>query len=255
MAEDANKEAQAAKELEAQKAKEAEASAKAKAEADAKAKEEAEKNGKVGNIFKKKGEGGKTVPEAVFLEEKKARKELEKKLKEMEDSGASKAEIADSIKEIADKYDVEPALISEIASAIKKETGAEIDEKISKKMKPIEDKENEATVEKIFSENYEKTLAENPEFKNLANRAVIKSLTLDPKNAEKTFLQILQEAYGHLVKSIKKPIEGVRPKDGGSNVQIDFARAAKDKEYYAEIMADPQLKAEYNKDLHKRLKL
>jgi hypothetical protein len=242
----------AAKAVEDKKA----ADAAAQAEAEAKAKEDAEKKGKVGDIFKGKDNKGKVVPEATFLEEKKARKEAERKLKELEDAGASKKEIKASLKEIAEKYDVDPDLMQSIVSAVKSEADADIDEKISSRIKPIEEKDKQEKIDKIFNEHYDKTLAEMPEYKNVANKTVIKSLTLDPANANKTFSQILEEAYGHLVKTTKKPIEGVRPKDGGAaETAIDYARAKSDPEYFKEIMADPQQKAEYNKNLHKRLKL
>ena len=255
-------------EIAAQKAeqdkKDAEA-AKLKADADAKAKAEADaqKNNTVGKLFNKgerKDKDGKVVPEAVFLEQKKALKEAQEEIQRLKDSGASKGEIKKSLKDIADKYDVDPDFVNDIASAVKSDSDKEVDEKIASKLKPIEDKERREQANKAFNSEYERSItALGDEYKKIANKATIQALAEaaanDPDKKDLTIEQILRETYGHLVKGTKKSVEGVRPKDGAGQITIDYDRAKTDKTYYEEIMSDPATKAEYNKDLHKRLKL
>jgi hypothetical protein len=93
-----------------------------------------------------------------------------------------------------------------------------------------------------------------PEYKNIANKDVIKSLSLDPKNANKTFAKILEDSYGHLITG-KKTLEKTTVRGGNSDSPIDFNKAAKDMEYYKEIMANPELKKKYNESLTDRIKL
>ena len=65
----------------------------------------------------------------------------------------------------------------------------------------------EASIEKmiriniLFSKEFYRTLDEMPEYKEIADYSVIKSLTLDPANRKKTFAQIIKERYPDVVKS------------------------------------------------------
>lgn len=231
--------------------------AKAKADADAKAKADAEakENATVGKLFKKGDKESKVVPEAVLIETKKALKEANAKIKELTEQGASKGEIAKSLKDIAEKYEVDEAFVADIADALNANAKATIEEVVSSKLKPLEERDQQEKTDKIFGEHYDRTMVEMPEYAKLVNKDVIKSLALNPANANKTLPQIIEEAYGHLVGSQKKSIERSRPRADGGNVSIDFERAKKDKEYFNEIMSDPTTKAEYNKDLAKRLRL
>lgn len=230
----------------------------AKLEAEAKAKADAEKNNTVGKLFNKgEKKEARVVPEAVLIETKKALKEAQATIEEMKASGATKKEINASLKEIAEKYEVDEDFVNDIASAVKSDTDKELDEKISSRLKPIEEKERREQTSKMFKDAY-KTALENlgEEYKKVASEATIQALareaSSDPDRKDLTIEQILRETYGHLIKGTKKSVENVRPKDGASQTAIDFDRAKTDTEYYKEIMADPQLKAEYNKDLHKR---
>ena len=239
----------------AEQAKQTEA---AKLEAEAKAKADAEKNNTVGKLFNKgEKKEARVVPEAVLIETKKALKEAQATIEEMKSSGATKKEINASLKEIAEKYEVDEDFVNDIASAVKSDTDKELDEKISSRLKPIEEKERREQTSKMFKDAY-KTALENlgEEYKKVASEATIQALareaSSDPDRKDLTIEQILRETYGHLIKGTKKSVENIRPKDGANQTAIDFDRAKTDTEYYKEIMADPQLKAEYNKDLHKR---
>jgi hypothetical protein len=237
----------------------AEAEAKAVEEAKVKVEAEAKNNATVGDILGDAGKGkekkdGKMVPEAVLIETKKALKEAKDKIKDMEDAGATKKEISQSIKDIADEHNVDPEFLEKIVKVAKKEAKDEMEAEVSSKMKPLEEKEQKASRDKIFAENYDKTIEALPEYKDLAQKEVIKALALNPDNKDKTFAQIFEMAYGHLVKG-KKGLDSSKPKGGQDPSGIDYDKAGTDAEYYREIMADPKLKAEYNKRMLSNMKL
>jgi cytochrome c1 len=218
-----------------------------------------EPEAKVGELLKavEAQKEEKTVPESALLEYKKENKQLWKELKktqEMISDGATKKEVSTSLKAIAEKYKVDDGFLAELSEAMKANTDAEVEEKVNSKLKPIQDKENAARIEKIFSDHYERTLAQMPEYKDIADRDVIKSLTLDPANANKTFAQIMEKAYGHLVQG-KRTIDAAKPRGGKEPAEIDFEKAQKNSTYFKEVMADPDLRKAYNSDLQKRLRL
>lgn len=213
---------------------------------------------KVGDVLKTTKEEPKKetkmVPESVLIEYKKESKEVRKELdalKKSIESGATKKEVSTDIKDLAEKHGVDAEFLNDFAHAVRKEANEDTEEKISSIKKPIEEKENAEKREKSFNEHYEKTLEELPEFKKLVNKDVIKALAFDPKNANKTFAQIFQDSYGHLVTG-KKTLEPTKARGGAKDTEIDFKRASSDTEYFKEIMADPQLKKKYNEDIATR---
>ena len=105
-----------------------------------------------------------------------------------------------------------------------------------------------------FDALYEKTIAANPEYSGVADKEIIKQLAFSKSNASKTLSAVLEQTYGNLVtgrSSADTSIKPAKPAPGS----IDFARAAKDSEYYSELMADPELKAKYNADMESRLNM
>jgi len=241
---------------EAKKAEEAKAEAekKAKEEADAKAKADLEvKEAKVGEILNPKEppkEDARMVPEAVLLEYKNQNKELRKDIRELIESGASKTEVSEDLDKIAEEHNVDIGFLNKLAKSIKSSVEAEM----VSKMKPIQDRENSEKIDKIFKEHFGKTLEAMPEFKGVVKEEVIKALSLSPENANKTFAQIIEETYGHLIPG-RKTIESQGGRGGGEITEIDFVKAKKDTEYFKEIMANPELKKKYNESLVSRLKL
>ena len=193
----------------------------------------------------------KTVPEAVFLDLKSELKELKQSIK---DNDKSKSEIVGDMDDIAKKYDIKPEFLNELVGAIQTKTKKEFDAELEDRLKPLKDKEKSEKIETAFSKAYDKAIESAPEFKDVVNREVIKALSLNPANASKTFKQIMEESYGHLV-------TGKRTLDhsGGSGRaetpgKVDFDRISKDTKYYAEVMTNPTLRAEYNSNMTDRLK-
>ncbi len=245
------------------------AAEKAAAEAKAKADAASAENGKsVADILGSKSadDDKVTIHRSTLIDiknENKAVWEELKKVQTMIAEGAKKPDVSDTLKKIGEKYKVDSNFLAEVASAIRAEADADTDRKIGEKVKPPVVEKKEGTVDtqaeadridRIFNDHYEKVIAAMPEFKDIVVKDDVKSWTLDPKNANKTFAKIIEEHYGHLVKG-KKNIETSKPASGKAPADIDYEKAASDSKYYAEIMADPALKKEYNANLHKRLRL
>lgn len=193
------------------------------------------------------------VPESVLIEYKKNNKELAKKVAELQttiEAGATQTEVTNDLKAIADQYGVDEKFLAEFARAVRSQAKAEVEDTI----KPFEEREKSAKVDKLFNEHYEKLMEAMPEYKDIANKDIIKALALKPENANKPFTAILEEAYGHLL-SGKRTLEPTTPGGGKEDVSVDFDRAKKDSNYFKEIMSDPNLKKQYNDSLTSRLKL
>lgn len=216
---------------------------------------------KAGDVVKTEtapeAEKAKVVPEAVFLEEKRERKELSKQVKELTrliEEGATKKEVSADIKELADEIGISEQAVSKLVAKAGELSKAEYDKEFEAKLKPLQEKERAEKVEKTFNEHFDKLMEAMPEYKNIVNKDVIKTLSLDPKNATKTFGKILEESYGHLVVG-KKTLETTEARGGNSDTPIDFKKAAKDQTYLTEILSNPESKKKYNEGLVGRLRI
>lgn len=195
-----------------------------------------------------------SVPLAAFLELKKDNKELSKQMKELQktiEAGATAKQVESDIKSIADAHNVDADFLDEFAAAIEKRA----EEKVSAKLKPLEEKEKQTKINAIFEEKFGQTIESMPEYKDIVNKEVIKSLSLDPANQNKTWRQIIEGAYGHLIVG-KKTLESSTARGGkDDNQEVDFDKAKTDSKYFSEVMANPELKKKYNANLAERLKL
>lgn len=195
-----------------------------------------------------------TVGLDKFLTEKKARKDAEKRIKELEDSikdGATPSEVNATLAEISAEYtDVDPKFLQKLANAIRAQVEKDAEAKISDRLKPLEAKDKEAKIDAAFTKHFNAAMETMPEFKDIVNAAVIKSLSLDPKNANKTFKQIIEDTYGNALTG-KRTIETTTPGGGKDAETLDFAKARKDGTYFDQVMANPALKKEYNERMLK----
>lgn len=210
---------------------------------------------KVSEILTPKIEEHDTVPLSTFLEMKKESKNAQKQINELKsliESGASDKKISKELKDIAEEHNVDEAFLQEFASTVQRQAEQEIDKKIALRLKPVEDKAKAEKANVAFEEHYIKILEAMPEYKDIANKDVIKSLSLDPRNQNKTFTKIIEETYGNFVQG-KKTIETSTPRGGkDDNQDIDFSRI-KDSNYFKEVMESPLLKEKYNQDMLSRL--
>lgn len=169
-----------------------------------------------------------SVPIARLNKEIERRKELEAKLAE----ATSEAEKDGATKDEAEKL-------------------PEVKE-LAEKLATIEAREESARKEKVFAEHLQAALESNPEFKGIANPEVIKQMAFNPANKDKTYSQLLDEAYGSAVPG-RKTIETTTPRGGVQDVKIDLQKAERDPEYRKEVLRDPELKKQYNEGLEHRI--
>lgn len=154
-------------------------------------------------------------------------------------SDMTKAEITSDLQDIAREYDLDPKFISKLAGAIE----ARADAKVEEKLRPLNERDRQQKIDAAFSQGFNRAIENMPEYKDIVNPAVIKTLSLDPANANKTFSQLIADTYGSAIHG-RKTIEITKPRAGAQD--IDFSRAKSDPDYFKEIMRDPQLKKEYN---------
>lgn len=194
-----------------------------------------------------------SVALAKFLAEKKARKALEKKVKEYEAIINSEVEdddedsLSTDIKSIAKEYDVDEKFLKKLSTSLKSEIRKEYDEKL----KPITQKEKENQFNQVFQKHFTETIDSMPEYKSVVNADVIKSLSRDPQNANLTMRELVEKTYSNALGG-KRTIETTVPNGGKDPQNIDFDKAQKDPEYYAQIMADPSQKDKYNSEMMRR---
>jgi hypothetical protein len=180
----------------------------------------------------------KTVPIELFLE-------LKKELKDAKKNQTTGVASDSSIEDIAKEYDVDPAFVTKLASAIKSSTSKELEEKYSGKISELENISKMDARDKKFNELYKKTMANYPDLKGVVNKDVIKQLALNPENGKKTLPQLLEEVYGSTVQG-KKTMETSRPNSGDKTESVDFSQAG-DPAVYAKIKSDPKLNEQYKK--------
>jgi hypothetical protein len=190
----------------------------------------------------------RVVPEAKFLEIKKELKELKKQIED----GATKKEVAADLQELAIKYDVNKDFLQDLANIVKTKTEAEFETRLDSTLQPYKEKEKEEKINSTFEKHFSQAIETMPELKDVVNKEVIKSLSLQPQNAAKTFAQIIEEVYGSTIKG-KRSIDHSNQGNNRATNIIDIDKARKDTTFFKETMKDEVGKREYNKDMVKRL--
>ena len=203
-----------------------------------------------------KKEKEESVPLATFLELKSSNKELMKELKGLKKSieeGATKKEVSADLQELADKHNVDPDFLRDFAKAVRQQAEEEVTGKIEERLKPITERDRAEKLDKVFNEHFARAMESLPELKDVVNKETIKNLSLVPQNSNKTFTQIIEEAYGHVVQG-KRTIDTASTRAGKTDsVDVDVDRAKKDPEYFSEVMGNPMLKKKYNESMMKTL--
>lgn len=193
-----------------------------------------------------------SVPVAKFLAEKKARKALEKRVKELEEAVNSALEdddvdVAKEVKSLADEYGVDPKFLKNLTNTLEKQ----LEDKFDKKVAPIVKEKRQEEINKIFKQHFDETIEVMQEYKSIVNPEVIKSLSLDPSNANLTLRQLIEKTYGNALGG-RRTIETTTPNGGKEPQNVDFDKAKNDPEYYSQVMADPSLKEKYNAEMMRR---
>lgn len=84
------------------------------------------------------------------------------------------------------------------------------------------------------------------------NPEVIKQMAFNPANKDKTYLQIVEEAYGNSIPG-KKTIESTTPRGGVQDAKVDMEKARTDGEYRREVLRTPELRKQYNEGIENRI--
>lgn len=203
-----------------------------------------------------------TVSLSKFLDEKKGRKAAEKRIKELEQQLAAgdttQVEAADDIEAIADEFGLDDTgkyYLSKVFAAAERRAEAKAavaaEAKTKEALKPLTEKERQDQIDTAFTRHFNAAMEQLPELADVVNPSVIKQLSLLPQNASKTFRQIIEETYGNAV-SGRRTLEPNKPGGGKEPEPLDIDRARKDPDYFKQVMANPKLKAEYNKAMLER---
>jgi hypothetical protein len=168
-----------------------------------------------------------SVPLARLSKEVQRRKEAEAELR------ALRAELEVSVDE--DGNDDEPEV-----------------KKLAQKLERLEGDKRQADLNAVFEKNFNQTLANLPEYKDIVNVEVIRQMAFNPANANKTYRQLLDEAYGNAVTG-RRTIETTTPRGGAKDEKVDMDRARTDGEYRREVLANPDLRKQYNEGLTDRV--
>lgn len=201
----------------------------------------------------------KLVPEAALVKEKKGRIAAEKKAADLQakiDAGtASEDDVAEGIEDLnalAEEFDVDPKLLTKLTKSIETKARKAAEDATEERLAPITAADKASKIDGAFTQYFDAAMADMPEFKTIVNRDVIKTLSLDPKNKDKTFKQIIEDTYGNAVPG-KRTLEDKQPAGGKGPEEIDYGKAQQDSKYFGEIMADPVSKKKYNEGLTARL--
>jgi len=196
------------------------------------------------------------VPLATYLSAKNEAKEMSAKIKELEAKvaeGATKVEISDDIEALGREYSVDPKFLARLTATMTAKAKSEMARETEEVLGPLKEKDRQEQIDKAFKTSFGVAMETLPELKAVVNADIIKQLSLLPQNANKTFVQLIEETYGNAVTG-RRTIETSTPNGGREPASIDYNRASKDNAYLNEILSNPQTKAEYNRDLHKRIK-
>jgi hypothetical protein len=123
---------------------------------------------------------------------------------------------------------------------------------LAEKLAKIEQKERRERMEVKFAENLNKTLENMPEFKDVVNPEVIKQMAFNPANKDKTYRQLLEEAYGNALGG-RRTTETTTPRGGANPTKVDIDRARTDTAYRREVLADPEMRKQYNQGIENRI--
>lgn len=179
-------------------------------------------------------------------------KEINDKLKEAQDQLAKGQQIdVDDLDDLATKYDVSSDFINDLYKVVDKKTS----QKYQARDAEIEQTQRQDAFDKTFQTSFDKSMGNLPEYSKVVNPEVIKTLSLDPKNQNKTMTQLIKDTYGNAI-SGRKPMESAKPGATRSEGDdLDLARAKSDTAYFSEIMKDPAKKKAYNENLARTIRL
>ena len=187
-----------------------------------------------------------TVSLSKYMKEKKARQELEAQLQALQEQpNRTPSQVSADLKDLASEHNVDPEFLEKLASTLEARSMAKAEETL----KPILEKDRQAQIDAKFTAAFDRAMENMPEYAGIVNKNVIKALSLNPENANKTFVQIIEDAYGSAIGGKRTIEQRTVPRGGNTSGELDYDRAKADNDYFKEVMANPTLKAQYNERL------
>ena len=198
-----------------------------------------------------------TVPLSKYMDEKRERRALEDRIAELTKSSTGD-DLAGRLSTLAEKYEASPELLKEIGKVIaenKKDAMDSVDQKINAILPKFAELENSKKIEqfnKVFSDRFDTLIADQPEYKDVANMEVLKQLAMLPSNSHLTLNQLAENTYGNAVKG-KKSIESGKSSGGSDTASVDFSKMTD--EQWETVKQSPELKAAYGEYITKHVQL
>jgi len=202
--------------------------------------------------------------ERIALDQKKRAEKAESRIADLQDeiSNLKKAGIAgsmpvgevnDEIRRLGQEYGVDESFLIKLVSTVESSTKQKIQQELEKDYNPklakIEQERQMEKLEKRFSEVYKETLKNNPEYKGLANKDVIKALAFNPINAKKTLPQLLEEAYGGAIQN-KKSIESAHASREPQELDVNRVKG----EEWNQVESDPTTREKWAKSAEEQIR-
>lgn len=189
-----------------------------------------------------------TVGLDKFLDVKRQNKEQARTIKDLQariEAGATHEDVSADIEDISQDYpDVDRNFLNKLLAVAEKRA----DDKLNSRLSSYEQKDKDIKIDNAFNTHFKIAMDSMPEFKAIVNPAIIKTLSLDPKNSNKNFAQIIEETYGNALTG-KRTIETTTPGGGKDTEPLNYEKARGNPEYFDIVMNNPKLKAEYNNQM------
>lgn len=151
-------------------------------------------------------------------------KEMQQQIK---NGSLSKQEVKDELDALAEKYELEPEFVRELAGAIKSKTTKEVEDKYLSDIKEIKEdrargKEvsREARIKQAVVTEFDRVIAENPGYAKLAKKDAVTKLILSNSEYQDMAMEdVLAEIYG----DISEPgMDGYTPQGANHTKQVDL---------------------------------
>lgn len=195
-------------------------------------------------------EDEETVPKATFLKVKKKLKDEIRSLKKRKDP--SSGDYEDIANEIADEYNVDPAVISRIMGETMSLSEKRMKEKIDALEKNQRTKELESKKEQAFETLFSQMVSKNPGIDAYINKEFIKKQALSSENANKSLKQIVDEIYGGALSETKKveSFDDYSPNKGNDEPE-DYTNPSV--EEMKRIKKNPAMREKFTQNLIKKI--
>lgn len=204
------------------------------------------------------------VPLKKYMEEKRARKELEEQaqtlaqeLERIRNSGANNYQVSYDLSELSEKHNVDEDVLRDIVEASyainKDRLKAELESDINPKLAEFESMKQEKqkqNFENTFNKLLNESLSEMPEYADVIDKDDLKTWITSGRYSKLTLPQLIEQKYGKFVGSKKSIDGGYTP---GRESSLPNPENMTDKDW-TNIENDPALKDKWKGSLEDRLR-